>query len=270
MAWGTSFGTGWGGGSTSGSGFWVERAYASSSQSFIVVFSARPTFNSPIGPTDASNLSNFVLTNLDTAEVVALLASRAVPSTVLAVEFVMTQPFTSSFTGYQVIAANLVGYLGEPFVEPKYGNFLGMPSVQTPIVARRPLLDLFNPQVEGDQLNGGLVIGTDGDYRKESGAQLMRKLIVRRIVTAQAEFFHLADVRYGQGITAKNTPTTTDLIGFQKKLSDGVSREPELENVAVRVSLSADHVMIVGVSAHLRRTGQRVELSIPLPSTVVQ
>jgi hypothetical protein len=265
MSWGAIFGVGWGGGGLA-EGFYVTNAYAVSSQSFIVAFSNPPNYTSPIGATDASNLTNIALGNNDTGLPVRLLTSRLVRNEPLLVEYILTAPFRSSLTGYTVTAANLVSTTAELLIEPKSATFSGMPSVQLPVQEQRPLIDLYNPQTSGELLNGGLVITTGGDHAFESGVSLMRKLIMRRITTAQAEFYHLADVDYGLGIQPKLTPTPSDLVGFRTTLQAEIAKEPEIGASSVSLTLTPDHVLTINISAKLKSSGQQIAFIIPLPS----
>jgi len=267
----SGFGVGWGGGwggAEGAEGFWVLTAYSTSSNSFVVVYSARPTFVSPIWAGDAGNLGNFVLVNLDTGVEQLLLASRVVPADVNAIEYVLTSQFLSSLSGYRITAANLVGYFEEPLIDPKSADFDGMAASQLPIKVLRPTIDLYNPQTSGENLNGGLIIGADGDYTKEGGVSFLRKLIVRRIITVQSEFYHLAGISYGFGIEAKSLPTTADLIVLRTRMAEEVAKEPEISSVRVSLVLTPNHVLSVTVQATVKRTGQQIMLSIPLPLAV--
>lgn len=268
MSYGTSWGTAWGGSDDLLSGFWVEAAYATSSKSFIVVYSVRPTFLSPIGSGDASNLSNVVLTNLENNATVLLLASRAVPGNINAVEYILLSSFVQHSNGYNVTVANLVGYLGETLVEPKSAMFSTLPATALPIRQRRPLLDLLNPQTSGELINGGLINGSNGDYSKESGVSLMRKLVIRRIITARDAFYHLNGLNYGFGIKPKEFLSATDLIILRTRMAEEVANEPEISLTSISLELANAGILTVHVQALLKQTGQQISLSIPLPQSV--
>jgi hypothetical protein len=269
MSWGgESWGGNWGGSSEALSGFWVASAYSRNADSFVIAYSARPTYASPIWPGDAGNLQNFVLTNLDTGLAEGILATRIVLTDLNTIEYVLASPFRSSLAGYRVTAANLIGYVGEELIDPKFADFPGMAPSQLPAKTLRPTIDLYNPQVSGEYLNGGLVIGSDGDYVKEAGTPFLRKLIVRRILTAQSEFYHLAGISYGLGVEAKALPTTADLVVLRTRMAEEIGKEPEVADVRVSLLLSPNHVLNVTVTAQLKRTGQQISLSIPLPQAV--
>ena len=50
-------------------------------------------------------------------------------------------------------------------------------------------------------IGGSLRIGADGDYVADEGTELMKKLILRRLLTPKGAFFHLPD--YGYGLAVK-------------------------------------------------------------------
>ena len=271
MSYGTIWGTGWGGSSTAGAGplapFHVVSAQATSSQSFSVTFSKNPVVQTPIGATDASNLANITLTRLDTGAVIPLLAGGAVPGDPLTVEYLMLAVFPSTLITYETASANLVSEFGEILADPKTAQFNGMPSSALPAVTLRPLLDYFNPQAAAGLINGGLEVGSNADYALEGGVSLMRKLIIRRILTAQAEFYHLADQPYGLGVEPKQIYTAADLIQFRRQLEKEVVKEAEIDSVKVRLTLKTSHELDIQVSARLKTIDQQITISLPIDLT---
>lgn len=263
MSYGTNWGTNWGGAAVA-VGFSVVEAFPTSNQTFVVTFTVQPIVASPIGPTDASNLANITLVRTDTNETISLLTSRPVDGDLESVEYFLLGQFLSPLITYQVTAANLVSAFDDPLIDPKVAQFDGLPSAQLPAEQLRPLLDLKNPQTDGDLFNSGLIIGTNADYELEGGVDLIRKLIIRRIITAQDEFFHLSDRNYGLGIEAKLTFTDSDLVAFRAQLQREVAKESEINAVTVKLQLTADNVLNIIVRAVLQRTGQQIEVSVPL------
>lgn len=263
MSWGGSWGSGWGGGGSGLSSFFVEGAYATSSRTFNVVFSTRPQVQSPINLADASNVKNLILTNLTTGAVTPLFGAAAT-SDVLVVAYVMSAGFEFAPDGYRVACSNIAGYLGETLVDPKIADFSPLVATQVPVQLRRPLIDLLNPQTSGEQINGGLVHGADGDYLKEGDVQLLKKLIIRRIITAVGEFYHLAGTNYGFGLSVKATVVPSDLVALRTALQLAVATEPGVSRVSVGLELAPSGVLTISVNALLQKTNQPITLSIPI------
>lgn len=270
MSWGSNWGTNWGGCDSDfnynlpENDFFVVSAHATSSKTYVVQFSQPPEISSPIGPNDAANIGLVELVRLDTGAIIPLLAAGPVPGQPTLVEFLLLGVFTSAQITYETRHTDLITIFGEPLVDPKTAQFDGMPQQQLLRERTQALIDYYNPQAEDNLINGGLVVGTDADYEFEAGASLMRKLIIRRVVTAQDEFFHLSDREYGLGVQPKLTYTEADLIQFKRQLEREVQKEPEVSRSVVSLSLSADHTLTVIVRAKLLATGQQIEVSVPL------
>jgi len=266
MSWGINWGGGaWGGGDEDilAVGFSVVSAIATSSRTFSVTFTKPPRLQSTLSPNDASNLRNWTLVREDTNEVTTLMTARATVSP-LTVEFVILGTFVSQFVTYVIQARNLLAQDNSILVDPKFAQFLGMPISQVLAVQQRPLQDVWNPQVQGDQINGGLVVGSSGDYLNENGVTLLKKLIVRRIVTARNAFRHLADRDYGAGIQPSELYTQTDLVGLKTALEQQVRLEPEVQAAQIRLTSYPDNRLVVEVSARVRATNQQIVFSVPL------
>ena len=269
MGWGATFGFGWGGCDVDSidegaDEFSVASAKATSSKTYVVQFTKAPVILSPIGPNDAANLANVELVRLDTNEVIPLLAAGPIPGEPLLVEFLLLGIFASHLITYETRHVNLLGVFGETLVDPKTAQFAGMAQEQAIRERTQALVDYFNPQAEGDLINGGLVVATNADYEFEGGVSLMRKLIIRRVVTAQDEFIHLSDREYGLGVRPKLIYTEADIIQFRAQLDREVRKEPEIAEARSQVTIRPDHELIVIVRAKLRTTEQQIEVSVPL------
>lgn len=265
MTWGSSWGSGWGGGSASYSPFSVVRAYATSSNSFVVAFSRQPLVESPLWGEDATNLHNVALVYVSTGAQVPLLTARPVSGDTSLVEYVSLKSFKSET--YAVTLSGVSSLDGVLISDPKSAQFLGLPATNYQRI-RAEFQDLYNPQTAGELVNGGLVLGADGDYAKESGVQLLKKLIIRRLITAPGEFFHLADTAYGAGLKAKSLIRQNEIVSLQVYISEQVKKEPEVSDSSVTVTLSSNGIMYVTVQAKLRYSSQLSAITVPIANSV--
>jgi hypothetical protein len=269
MSWGINWGGGfWGGGDEDLllAGFSIASAIATSSRTFSVTFTKAPQFQSTLLPNDAANLTNWQLVRTDTGASIVLMTARATLDP-LTLEFVILGTFVSQFVTYLVQAKNLVAVDHAALVDPKFGTFLGMPASRALARQQQPLQDVWNPQVEGDQINGGLVVGSAGDYLNETGAELLKKLIIRRITTAQNSFRHLFDRDYGAGIQPNELFTQTDLIGLKTLIERQVKLEPEVRSVRVKLTSYPDNRLVVDLLVQVKSTNQQIFFSVPLTNT---
>lgn len=244
MAYGTTWGTAWGGGALSSTLFEVTGAIATGSNSFRVGFSKPPQLVSPIDPADASRLANWTVTRTDLAGVnPTLLTARRVPGNDLTVEFIILERwFASALAEYTVVgAASLRSVGAEPIVTPAQATFNGLPPV--PSVLETGMGDIRN--------TGGLVVTSSGDYDIEFGERLIRKLVTRRIFVAQGEFYHLADIQYGLGLQAKDTVYPSDLPSLKKQIELAVATEPGVEKVRAGLELDSSGTFTIKLAVKL-------------------
>ena len=269
MPWSGTFGpwgsTPWGGAIEPPlAGFYVVSALATGSNTFRVWFSEPPRFTTPIAADSAANMTNFVLTRTDTGGVIQLLGASQVADDALALDFVRLGVWESHLITYHIQAGDtLVSTVAaHALIDPKYAEFLGLPASVQPLEETQELADLRNPQTDETRINGGLVVSTAGEYQLEAGVSLVKKLIIRRIVTERDSFVHLQG--YGESVSPARFWTTVDLMLFQTSLERGVRKEPEVESARVAITLAASGVLTVGVRARLRNSPQTLQFDVPL------
>jgi hypothetical protein len=243
--------------------FFVASALAAGDSTFRVAFSEPPLFQSPLQPGDASNLMRWRLTEVITGREITLLSVAAVPGNPTQLEFAIYGRWESEALTYRVEAVGaIVSTVLDPLQAPDSADFFGMPAAQEEAIQARELVDIRNPQTEEDIANGALIIGSGGDYQLEGGNSLLKKLIIRRILTAQGEFFHLADIDYGLGVQAKARFTPQQLIKLRVEIERQVQREPEVAAVKSAVRITSEGALIISVLARTQN-GENVGLDLP-------
>ena len=264
MSWGRSWGRLWGGGHEDGIPFEILSARASGSKTFTVTFSKAPLLLSPLNSGDSSRLTNWTLERVDKDQTLTILTVRPVSGDLLTIEFVIAQSWESKLAIYRITGnAALTTNTGSPnIVTPATADFNGAPATVPATETPRVLVDLYNPQTNPELLNGGLVVGNDGDYELESGLPMLKKLIQRRIFTAQGAFLHLADTNYGFGVQAKDFYREVDLREFRRRIKDEVSAEPEVVEAGVQVELFPDGRLVISIQA--RTNFGPLELELPV------
>lgn len=265
MPWGSSWGSHWAGGASPGYAFAIAQVRAVGARAVRVTFTRDPLFESPIGRWDAANLQRWELVRQDTGRAVPLLGVRpSSDANPLSVELVLSEPFaTSPLIVYELTVNEVKSASGQMITEPLTVDFFGMPGIREVVERPRPLLDLFNPQVERDALRGALQVGSDGDYVLESGPGLIRKLVVRRLLTALDEFYHLAGQGYGAGLAPKNLLRPADLVTLRTQLENEIAKEPEVQTSSVSLSLHSSGKLDIRASLVLRSTNQQLTVQFP-------
>lgn len=203
-----------------------------------VTFAAAPLAQSVIGTNDALNPASWTILRADTGATFPIMNISQVSGTVFNVSI------------YDRFAGSLVQHLvATPTLLDPYGNTIsGSPTAAFQGVLadaqatqdaqsaanRYVLSDVANPPIPltGNSDGGGVrIITQTGDFATESGNNLLKKLILRRLSTSPGGFFHLPT--YGVGNRVKEKLNNADFAALKKNISDQVLLEPEVTNVSV-------------------------------------
>lgn len=249
------------GDAVAGIGAHVVDAHLISTRQVAVSVSNLVQDNSPFLAGDALNPATWTLQRLDTMvflHVVSVQQTGTYTYVLLTLE-----EFGPVTVTHKVGSTTLLDLAGEVINSPQYATFLGITdatiiTLDAQLAARRVAVrDIANPQVAGTPFFAGtLLLGGDGDYVVESGPPLLRKLILRRLMSTPGDFFHLPD--YGLGLRQKEPIPTTDLGRLKTTIEQQILREPELVNVVASISLATNGVLTVQVQAQERSTGEKV------------
>jgi hypothetical protein len=154
-------------------------------------------------------------------------------------------------------------------VPPRKADFAGLvadalATRQARLVSRGAIVrDVANPPApfaaEGT-LGGTLVITSSGDYDTVTGAELVKKLIIRRLTTGRGEFFHLPN--YGVDFRVKETIQPSSLSQLKTSIEKQILKEPEVSAASASLTLDTSNVLTVAVRATLRPTGEALQFSV--------
>ncbi len=255
--WGTGpWGTGpWG---TGGSpDLFLVSAFPTSERTVVVELSKAPRQVSVIGEGDALNPVSWTVTNQATGEDLIVLASRLFNQTFI-FELYTLKKLGDHLSTQRVQSLTLRDTNDVLLISPTFIDFPGCKRAQI-AATDDSLVDLRSNTVEGDIAAATLVTTSGGDYETHSGVELLRKLVIRRLVTDPGAFFHY-DPSYGLGIAVKEPLRITDLPTLKKAVERQVSREPEFERVRAQVGINPNGTISLVVRARLRASGKEVIL----------
>lgn len=129
--------------------------------------------------------------------------------------------------------------------------------------------DIANPPTPNSPVGGTLEITSTGDYKGVEGPQLLRKLILRRLVSRPGDFFHLPN--YGAGLREKEPLPDNNLIKLKKAIELQIQQEPDVETTNVRLAYDyATSALLVSMKVRMTQTGQQVDVALPMPTGAVQ
>jgi hypothetical protein len=129
--------------------------------------------------------------------------------------------------------------------------------------------DIRSVPNSNNEIGGILRFTAGGDLDVESGTALLKKIIIRRLTTAQGEFAHLRNRLFGLGLQPKEVLRITDLVELRNAVEREVLSEPDVASAVVSVSQSTqDGVLSITISATRRVTGETMNFDIKSDSVV--
>jgi len=166
----------------------------------------------------------------------------------------------------RIAAPTLRDSTGAVIVAPTSSDFPGLaPSGARPSATNPQAgpVDLRNLQAPSDSYGGTLVMTPAGDYAIESGSSLVKKLMLRRLLTDPGGFFHLPN--YGVGLREKRLYTASRLVQVKKEVERQMLLEPEVEAVSATVTLDPNGILTIQLRARLRSSGVPLEATARVP-----
>lgn len=268
--YGTSeYGTGpWGMGAVYAPADGGGRTFATGDRTVRVVLSFEPQAKGSTLPGDALNPKTWAISSLNDGRVLTPLSVVKVNSTTF--DILTLQLLDNAKVPMQLRTTALRDVMGAP-VETLTWVFPGSQLVSNTTPQRQTtaaglaMRDVANPPTPNSPVGGTLEITSSGDYKSVTGEALVRKLIIRRLISSKGDFFHLPN--YGAGLRVKDTMANVDLRKLARELEAQIKFEPEVEAASVGLSYTAAaSALVVQLKVKLRQTGQEVSVSMMVPS----
>lgn len=243
------------------------RVYATGDRRVRVILSFVPQARYPTQVGDALNPKTWQIEQAASGRQIRVLAAIKISPTEF--ELHTLETLANSLVGIELRAPDLLTSTGAP-VLGFYAIMAGQQSVvnstqqlQT-TAAGYGLRDLANPQTPNSPVGGTLQMTAGGDYKSVTGSDLLRKLILRRLMSSPGDFFHLPE--YGAGLQEKVPMAETDLRRLAKLIESQIQLEPEVEAARVNLTLrAADNTLVVQMTVLIAASGERIELGLGLP-----
>lgn len=247
----------------------VVSAVAISTRTVRVTFSKEPQNISAAVTGDVLNPRTWQITRDDTGVGFTILSIAAFDSPLIW-DVRVLEPFGSVNIQHTVSAPTLLDTTGSPIDAPRTATFVGALSKDRSTPSERAaqrrynIRDINNPQAPtaDSDANGVFIITDGGDYQLHEGADFIRKLIFRRLMTSRGGFFHLPD--YGLGLAVKQPIPSGNLVKLQTEIKNQILLEPEIAKVAVTLKQDQNSLSIV-VRARMEPTGQQVTFAKAVP-----
>jgi hypothetical protein len=213
----------------------VGFAFASSIRRVRVRLTSPPRMKTKSVPGDALNPKSWSVTRLDTLESLFVLQVEPVNSTTF--DLYTMKKFGDYPIEHEVRAELLFSMGGSEVVAPVSAMFWGVTWIfpTTPDIPFTSDLKYVQP--------GVFDVDSGGDYSNISELEVLKKVLLRKLTTVPASFFHLPN--FGIGLRAKEPFSTTDLLKLKKQIELAALEEPEVLQAVVMMSFSADGILII-------------------------
>lgn len=254
------------GDAAAGIGIGLTKALAVTTRTVLIGVSALAQDNSAYLPGDALNPSTWYVQRLDTG--VFLNVVSVEQSGTYRYALTVLEEFGPADVQHRVSSTTLKDMAGHAIISPRSADFAGLLSStevsnEARLAAQKHAVrDYANAQLPNSPFYAGtLQVDSTGDYKAVEGAELVRKLILRRLVTTPGDFQLPGYASYGLGVEEKKGLKSADLNRLKQSAEAQVLEEPEVESVAVSVQLAeASGVLYVSVKAKLKKNGQQIEV----------
>ena len=248
------------------------RTFATGDRSIRVVLNFEPQAQSSTLPGDALNPKTWRVTAPNSGRVLTPLSVVQVNATTF--DILTLQLLENAKIDMQLQAVSLRTVQGAPqptltWVFPGSQLVSNTTPQRQTTAAGLALADIANPQTPNSPVGGTLQITSAGEYKSVTGEALIKKLIIRRLISKRGDFFHLPD--YGAGLRVKDTIPNVDLRKLARELESQIKFEPEVEAASVGLSYTAAaSALVVQMKVKLRQLGQEVSVSMTVPSGTMQ
>ncbi len=248
-------------------------AYAVGDRKVRVILDSEPQHSGSTLTGDALNPRTWTITEPATGKVWTVMSVAMVDK--FTYDLVTLEIFPDHFGSLELETTTLIAITGLPFptiTETFTGAYLDANSTDQKRTTARGYSpkDLANVQTPFEDLVGGtLQIESGGDYASMSGDALVRKLILRRLISKRGDFFHLPE--YGAGLREKEPVPTVDLRKIAVQIEQQVALEREVSEVRASLTYSAGaSALLINVKARIKASGDVVQVALPVPTGTMQ
>jgi hypothetical protein len=238
----------------------LASAFAKDTHRVRVVTSGTPQAISRMLAGDALNPGTWLVSRLDTLALFTVLTVTKVSSTTY--DVTLLEGLAPQLVSHRVSSTTLLSSTGVVIVPPTSADFAGL--AESAPISSRPAggsVDILNAPVPTSDRIGGAFRIVSGDYATQSGVDLYRKLVVRRLTTKPGAFFHLPD--YGLGLSLKEPVPMGSAPRLKAEIERQVRLEPETLEVSATVIVAPAGIETVNLRCKVKGQTGPVTLAIP-------
>ncbi len=231
---------------------YLQNAVAVTTHSVLVTTSTNVRAISPLAPGDALNPASWTVTRVTGSLSYTVVGVLKV--TDRRFQLFLRTALSSVNYVHRVTATELRSSTGLLISAPYYAEFKGVLPTEAVVEQYRPF-DLLSSDVVG----GSLRTNEAGGYVRVYGDDLIRKMVIRRLVTMPGAYFHIAPSDFGQDLKIKEPLRVSSLATLKVNIEDEIRKEPGVVGASCNLSLSSG---ILTIKARVQTDSGETEVSI--------
>lgn len=204
---------------------------ATSTHTVLVELAAPPLAESPIGPGDALNPASWFVRLADLSFTHTVMAVRKV--SVSEFELRTLEPLHNWLTVHEAGAPLLRMASGLLITAPRSATFLGVVVEGDRAVNPLHRYDFANNPTGGSTVGGALKVNSGGTYARDSGTSLVRKMVIRRLLTMPGSYFSIAPEDFGADLRIGGLFNPSSLPQLKASLERELLKEPDTTEAVV-------------------------------------
>lgn len=250
--------------------FSVESIFANSERTIRVTFTQAALVGTPLKIGAALNLSTWAV-SADGSPLTLLAVREVAGSAGRQFELYTLQKFPDRFGTLAVTFPTILDAGGSPLVGASSGTCQGAKiPPRSPLLNRTDASDIANV-VSADTLVSGIIpTQAGGDYAKQSGDDLLLKMLYRRMIAIPGDFTYIPPENFGLGMRPKEILLVNDIPALRAEVVRQALREPDVEDASAAVMIDDSGLVYLQLTAKRASTGGPLRVTAPLAGTVVQ
>jgi hypothetical protein len=216
---------------------YMQNAVAVTTHSVLVTLSTNAQAISPLAPGDALNPRSWTVTRVTGGLNYTVIGVLKITDRRFQL-FLRTALSSVNFL-HRVTSTDLRTPTGLLISAPYYTEFRGVLPEEAIVDRHRPF-DLASTEIVG----GSLKTNEAGGYVRVYGDELIKKMIIRRLVTMPGAYFHIAPSEFGQDLKIKEPLRISSLAALKVQIEQEVLKEPGVTGAQISLTLSSSVLTI--------------------------
>lgn len=216
---------------------YLQNAVAVTTHSVLVTVSTPAQAISPLAPGDALNPRSWTVIRVTGGLNYTVIGVLQITDRRFQL-FLRTALASVNYT-HRVTSTDLRTPTGLLISTPFSTDFPGVLPAEAIVDQYRPF-DLASTDIVG----GSLKTNEAGGYVRVYGDELIKKMVIRRLVTTPGAYFHIAPSEFGQDLKIKEPLRSSSLAALKVQIEQEILKEPGVTKAQISLTLSEGSLAI--------------------------